>query len=157
MKLEDQVCSLELAKKLKEIGVKQKSIFVWEYYDDKCYGVKFIPYAVIPDTNNKFQLFSAFTVADLGKMLPHYVDIKTNEPFNGYRISIEKFIYIEGIDYFPVDAYKVNYYCGTSEITDKEDFFRTGLPIRIWDINLANALAKMLIYLLENKLMKVPE
>ena len=27
MEIEDQVCSLELAKKLKELGVKQKSLF----------------------------------------------------------------------------------------------------------------------------------
>ena len=29
MKLEQQVCSLELAQKLKDLGVKQSSIFVW--------------------------------------------------------------------------------------------------------------------------------
>ena len=29
MKLEEQVCSLELAKKLKELGVKQESLFYW--------------------------------------------------------------------------------------------------------------------------------
>ena len=29
MKLENQVCSLELAKKLKELGVKQESLFWW--------------------------------------------------------------------------------------------------------------------------------
>ena len=32
MKLEDQVCSLELAKKLKELGVKQDSLFYWNLY-----------------------------------------------------------------------------------------------------------------------------
>ena len=29
MKLEQQVCSLELAKELKKLGVKQKSEFYW--------------------------------------------------------------------------------------------------------------------------------
>ena len=31
MKLEEQVCSLELAKELKELGVKQDSMFYWEH------------------------------------------------------------------------------------------------------------------------------
>lgn len=34
MKLEDQVCSLELAKRLKELGVKQNSALVW-YKDNE--------------------------------------------------------------------------------------------------------------------------
>jgi hypothetical protein len=29
MKLEDQVCSLDPAKRFKELGIKQESIFVW--------------------------------------------------------------------------------------------------------------------------------
>ena len=29
MKIESQVCSLELAKKLKELGVKQESLYYW--------------------------------------------------------------------------------------------------------------------------------
>lgn len=70
MKLEDQCVSLELAKRLKELGAKQSSIFVWEYYDDQCHALKFIPYAVVPNEINKFQLYSAFTVAELGEMIP---------------------------------------------------------------------------------------
>jgi hypothetical protein len=34
MKLEQQVCSLELVKKLKEFGVKQESIWFWEAHAD---------------------------------------------------------------------------------------------------------------------------
>lgn len=33
MKLEDQVCSLELAKRLKELGVSQLSLCYWWQYD----------------------------------------------------------------------------------------------------------------------------
>jgi len=29
MKLEDQVCSLELAKRLKDLGMKQESLWYW--------------------------------------------------------------------------------------------------------------------------------
>lgn len=62
MKLEDQVVSLELAKRLKELGVKQNTF--WHY---------------APDDNGEFNdLYmsgqtsfdiSAFTVAELGEML----------------------------------------------------------------------------------------
>ena len=70
MNLEDQVVNLELSKRLKEFDVEQKSIFVWEYYDDQCYTVKYIPYAVVPNNYNKFQLYSAFTVFKCGIIFP---------------------------------------------------------------------------------------
>lgn len=66
MKLEDQVVSLELAKKLKELGVKQESLFWWH---DGCSTwatphIKSEAHSCIGHT------FSAFTVAELGEMLP---------------------------------------------------------------------------------------
>jgi hypothetical protein len=75
MKLKDQCCALELAKRLKELGVPQNSIFVWEYEDDHCYGIKFFPYAVVPNDFNSFKLYSAYTVAELGEMLPDFVEL----------------------------------------------------------------------------------
>jgi hypothetical protein len=75
MKIEEQCCSLELAKRLKELGVKQESIFCWQ-----------------PITGDKSKLFprkfdlnefrnpseddrvAAFTVAELGLMLPYWFD-----------------------------------------------------------------------------------
>ena len=65
MKLEDQVVSLELSQKLKELGVKQEGLFHWAR-----------------NIKNEFKLFYlfnfqpqkeeyiAFTVAELGVMLP---------------------------------------------------------------------------------------
>jgi len=72
MKLEDQVISLELAEKLKDLGVKQESYFYWESAQ------------VYPKEGRKFSVhrksefsdgfvrgsngFSAFTVSELGEM-----------------------------------------------------------------------------------------
>lgn len=73
MELEKQVCSLELAQKLKELGVKQESAFWWSRY-----GRSSIPedqfeihyQAVITFRDgNEVPYFSAFTVAELGEML----------------------------------------------------------------------------------------
>ena len=70
MKLEEQVCSLELAMQLKELGVKQDSLFFYiQRKNEKNFKL----------ANNReikgFEffydnIFSAFTVAELGEMLP---------------------------------------------------------------------------------------
>ena len=73
MDIEDQVCSLELAKRLKELGVRQNS--VWYWYDgvltikthgnNLLAGTDFYPIRSLGDG----ELVSAFTVAELGNML----------------------------------------------------------------------------------------
>ena len=70
MKLEEQVCSLELAKKLKEFGVRQESLFYWStnsgnglnehlYSDDQ----------ISRYSTEGLTFVSAFTVAELGEMI----------------------------------------------------------------------------------------
>lgn len=61
MKLEQQVCSFEQAKKLKELGVKQESLFYW---NEKAGVADFYNHFMPTDRN-----ISAFTVAELGEML----------------------------------------------------------------------------------------
>lgn len=72
MKLEDQCCSFDLAKKLKELGVKQESVFYWN-----------LPFAesnknaTLDNYNDRYMpgfWCSAFTVAELGEMLPNYTE-----------------------------------------------------------------------------------
>lgn len=65
MEIEKQVCSLEQAKRLKELGVKQESLFYWyENYDKPCDAY------VVSRTKEA----SAYTVAELGEMLPSGYD-----------------------------------------------------------------------------------
>lgn len=73
MKIEDQVCSLEIAKRLKELGVKQESEF---YHVERHDGTQVILH-LDTDCNNpaffpgyKKEVIAAFTVAELGEMLP---------------------------------------------------------------------------------------
>jgi len=67
MKLKNQVCSLELSKKLKVLGVEQESLFYWLY----SFGNN--NYTLLEKTaTNKLhdEDISAFTVAELGDILP---------------------------------------------------------------------------------------
>ena len=71
MKQEQQVANLELSRKLKSLGVKQESAF---YYDvaGKVH--------LITDGRKSYHLTAAFTVAELGEMLPkNYSSIRPLE------------------------------------------------------------------------------
>jgi hypothetical protein len=127
MKLEDQVVSLELAKKLKELGVKQESLFWWNEFDlkdwEKEQGVE--PWSLDYQTHNipAYQSFSAYTVAELGEMLP--VRITT-----GRRKS-----YIMGKQY---------YFCNLDGRLKHQESANTE----------ADARAQMLVYIIENNLFR---
>jgi len=81
MELEKQVCSLELAKKLKELGVKQESVFWWFRGGDNNYKLY---HTKTPNRYTQKTLSfncAAFTVAELGEMWPvgcYTMKIETN-------------------------------------------------------------------------------
>ena len=74
MKIENQVVSLDLSKRLKELGFKQDSLFYWWSYEDDFEG------SIKWKIDHKSRLFiddnviSAYTVAELGEMLPAYIE-----------------------------------------------------------------------------------
>ncbi len=87
MKLEDQVCSLELAKRLKELKVKQESLF---YYNSKTMKLQkgFTSHA---DEKGLCRWsISAFSVAELGEMLPPYISIKVEQGIKYYYLYCVK-------------------------------------------------------------------
>lgn len=109
MKLEDQVCSLESAKHLKELNVKQESLFYW---NDSNHGYWELDKYPLPADEKDW--CSAFTVVELGEMIG-------KKMLETYR-----------------DAGRVILNCyGLPEFNEPTE---------------AEARAKMLIYLLENKL-----
>lgn len=80
MKLEDQVTNLELSKKLKKLGVKQESMFYWSKPisdNGQPNGGYFVNWKESPDfcddDSHDHKLVSAFTVAELGEMLPEFI------------------------------------------------------------------------------------
>ena len=162
MELENQVCSLELAQKLKELGVKQESLFKWHFKRDsggnRCHGeIRFFPTTVLELD------YCAYTVAELGEGLPQVVvfpdpvDVPENENTQRLRESPEGRILLEEMSYKGLlSTGKPNgwfvYYKGYDIL---------GSPIMIGAKQIgkseteADARAKMRIYLLENKLITV--
>lgn len=138
MQLEQEVCSLELAKRLKELGVKQESYFFYRHNEKGNYELcedegEFCHHKIIPEEHG----ISAFTVAELGELLPWYIE-------SGFLKHPKKWLKIE--KWGNVDGsteWNVNYY---------NEFI--GDIIAKIDSTEADARAKMLIYLLENNLCK---
>lgn len=74
MKLSEIVTSLELSKKLKEIGFDQKTLFYWLMHDGdgepECSGDIFLAFE---DKKDYFiEIASAFTADELMKFIPQY-------------------------------------------------------------------------------------
>lgn len=135
MKLEYQVCSLDLAKRLKELGVKQESYFMWCVDDSEdflCHELRQTP--SVMSQRNRHNNYCAFTVAELGEMLPWYVeDYFWLEITRGSSTQN-----IWNISYRKVRGNKNHNIIGDID-ADTE----------------ADARGKMLVYLLENSLIKL--
>lgn len=116
MKIEDQVCSLELAKELKELGVKQSSLFYW--VKPKARSLQEFTLQYIhwfddleePLSLDCFEIYSAFTVAELGVLLPIsiYCEDNTDDEmfiFTGRDIDGKWFInYAESMEIKEADV-----------------------------------------------------
>lgn len=153
MKLEQQIVSLELAKKLKELGVQQDSqwyrkemLGVWHTGDsleikdgeiqnqNKPESKSFIMNCnmVTPEDLN-FDTVSAYTVAELGEILPTSIDVKEKGGGEIFKLAIWRHLNKWSVFYGGQD------YCLCSFEDETE----------------ADARAKMLIYLLENNLIQL--
>ena len=151
MNIESQVTSLELSKRLQELGVKQESYFFYEWYSDVAYRL-----ANPHDRVNAGFRISAFTVAELLSLLPNRITLPEGEPYNSFRFRMEKSLHVKGMDepstLIVSYLYIVNYVCDT--ISNETKWVFNQLTNNISDENPSNALALMLICLYENGLIK---
>lgn len=85
MNIEQQVCSLELAKRLKELGIKQDSLFWYQIGSRGVSGGVGITYGEWETAAE--EKYSAFTVAELGEILSETLDL--NGPFGWGFVSGE--------------------------------------------------------------------
>jgi hypothetical protein len=132
MKLEDQVVSLELARKLKELGVKQESVFYWRENRLIARLAEFDLAGRYPDSQ---QDISAFTGTEIVEQLPAELLVKGNNYI--WFLEIKKHL----------SGYIVNYYQEGVRLTDEV----------FHEKKEADACTKILIYLLENDLLPHPE
>ena len=127
MRLEDQVCSLELAKRLKELGVKQEAAFHWRYSDLLEEWSLFRP---TKDVTSSKPFYAAFTVAELGEMLPRTI------LFENYFYSFRVIRALDGKWWLSYETVNKLY----KEILDDSE---------------ADARAKMIVYLIEQGIVAV--
>jgi hypothetical protein len=150
MKLENQVVSLELSKKLKELGIKHESIWHWQLINTPHPR---LTYNLNPSEWSGDYRISAFTSSELIEMTPQYIDTKQNEPFNNFMFNLELInIFIEEK---LTRVCSVNYNCNSCSSGGIDAWLRRKLYDPIFDENLSNALAKNIIYLIENKYMEI--
>lgn len=169
MEISKQVISLELAKKLKEAGVKQESYFFWqgtELTDNPVtesrvtemgmcglcgdslpsYGMKcecscskwsalsnYSLWGWVEFKDNHHETYSAFSVAELGEMLP----AKLYHQEHTYTLTIEK------ID----SGFRVFYLWETDALKD----------IQFESENMSECLGSMLLHLLTNNLISLDD
>lgn len=131
MKLTDQVIPLDLAKRLKALGVKQESYFSWvevngtvELRDATKHELVASFYKQAVHTYET--VYAAFTVAELGELLP---------PF-----------------YRSMDVGRLN---GTKSWWEVKEWQEKDIKKEFYSENEAEARGLMLAYLLENNLLAV--
>lgn len=149
--IDKHVCSLALAMKLKELGISKESLCYYLNIDGE--GKYYIYYAEYTPEEFEYQgdPIPAFTASELLDMLPNTITLKENEPFSNFRLKIIKSIIVQ--DNNPISTYIINYYCDSTEIGGGNAWLERKLISKsIYDPNLSNTTAKMLIYLIENKL-----
>ena len=144
MDLKDQVCSLKLAKQLKELGVKQESLWYWDSCgnlkkDDHWFLITTESYDFNDYPGPTFNIISAFTCAELGEMLPV---ILTKTTLNNYELRIQKLDDNKRWECFYKDW----------NVPEVGHGHLKGQTFR--DKTEANTRAKMLIYLIKNNLIK---
>lgn len=146
MDLSKQVVSLEQAERLRELGVEQTGYFMWQETGN--------PDPTMPqetigrygrEAYDNIGIASAFTVAELGVMLPDGADC-----FGKHWAQFQTFRVIKGVQ--PSQQWCC--YCDESSpsgVNDQgDDYYKVAK--KVYGQTEAQARAAMLIYLLENKL-----
>jgi len=148
MKLEKQVCSLRLAKRLKQLGCRQESLFYWKSCNWENEGEPKTTFTGgwkilgkgFPPFFSEDSDISAFTCTELGEMLPELLIDKYEQ---GQWLNIRHHRgWYKDKKWAKRDEWEIYY----------SNIFSTNYQGE--KQSLVEAMAKMLIYLIENNLIK---
>jgi hypothetical protein len=153
--IEQHVTNLELSKILKELGLKQESLFYWTKPAQlDVYGLSFILDMFSLNEKHYGVLYSAFLASELMEILPNKIDTE-NHPFNIFSFNLKTSVIVDVKEYKMSRIFLVNYYCDTAQPESEHNFLSEKLmKHNIYDTNLCNTLAKTIIYLYENGYIK---
>ena len=131
MEREKQVCSPELSIKLKELGLRVESLWYWFIDDIRDNSA----WCLDTDMNiNDDGIYNAFTVSELGEMLPCLIKKEVND----FYLNFAKY------------SKDGDWWCKYKVLDGSESFAINGKT-------LTEASAKMLCFLLESNLIKIQD
>lgn len=103
MNIEKQVCTLEQARKLSVLNIKYGALYSWVYDTvNERWDISTMPVEAHELINKERECYPAFTVAELGVMLPKDVCVLYNQVHNcwmAYQIIDGCLTEIEGLHY----------------------------------------------------------
>ena len=154
--IEKHVSSLNLSQYLKDKKIEQESLYYWikslnptsEYHLSMKRGF---------DSNyHANDMISAFTSDELFDLIPYRITLNRNEPFNTFRIRMEQCLICEDENEGFKKVFLINYYCDSTEATGENAWLvRKLLPHKIYDTQLSNCLARLLVELYEKNYVKI--
>jgi len=144
MELEKQVCSLDLSKRLQELGIKPDVQMYWTQIPTG--SGKDAPYIwIVLPIDSMYEINSeeipAFSVAELGEMLPERTDEYRKNYIKFQKIKCES-------------TNNDHYLCS---LVEDGGYNMDIVKFDCSDPNEANARALMLIHLIENKIITIKE
>jgi hypothetical protein len=159
--IDKYVTDIIISSKLFELGVKQNSQCYWYKNDFNTFidSEDVINQDIHRNHADPQKVFSCFNASELLELLPYSVTTNEKEPFNTYRLQVWGSCIVKNPELIePIRTHVVNYKCESIDLSNRETILAAALgkylTQNIWDENPANALAKMLIYLYENGLIK---
>jgi hypothetical protein len=159
MNPENHVTSLEISKKLFELGIPQQSVWglhwVLSEWGSDAEGNTYtnrmtLTHDVIGSHSDC--KYKAFLASEIMEMLTDRIIKLDGEPFNCFRFHMYRsFVIEDGKTMTP--TFIINYICDTFEAEGKNAFMeKRFFEHNIWDKTLPDALGKTLIYMIENKI-----